>query len=80
MPLRVVSNEDREELAFARIKAVKTRPSTVAAKEFFSGDRKWNTLPRRVRRLVDVYESWVRQFVSLYLSLSMISIKFVYSN
>ena len=59
-PLQVVSNKDREELALARIKAVRTRPSTLAAKEFFAGERNWKSLPLRIRRLVDVFESWVR--------------------
>ena len=59
-PLQVVSNKDREELALARIKAVRTRPSTLAAKEFFAGERNWKSLPLRIRRLVDVFDSWVR--------------------
>ena len=42
------------------IKAVRTRPSTLAAKEFFAGERNWKSLPLRIRRLVDVFESWVR--------------------
>jgi hypothetical protein len=59
-PLQVVSNAEREALAQARIKAVKTRPSTLAVQEFFSGDRTWKSLPRRVELMVDVFESWVR--------------------
>jgi hypothetical protein len=65
-PLQVVSNADREALAQARIKAVKTRPSTLAAQEFFSGDRTWKSLPRRVQLMVDVFESWVRCFHCLF--------------
>lgn len=59
-PLKVISNAERQEIAQARIEAVKTRPSSLAAQEFFSGDRSWKSLPKRVQQIVDVFESWVR--------------------
>jgi hypothetical protein len=62
-PLRVVSTTERKDLALARIKAVRTRPSTLAAEEFFSGDQHWKSLPHRIRRLVKVFENWVRSFI-----------------
>lgn len=59
--LPMVSTNERAQLAQLRIEAVKTRPSTVAAQEFFAGDRKSKSLPRRIRRLTQVLESWVRR-------------------
>jgi hypothetical protein len=35
----------------------------LAAQEFFGGDRNWRSLPKRVRRLCDVLEAWVRKSV-----------------
>ena len=45
----------------AYINAIKTRPSTTAAKEFFSdgGTRDWWSLPQRCERLVHVLDEWV---------------------
>jgi hypothetical protein len=77
-PLRVVAtsngkvDEDaiqtrRDQYALARVKAVQTRPSTVAAKEFFSngGTRELESLPGRLDRLAQVLEAWVRVRVPL---------------
>ena len=38
---------------------VKNGIATIAAKEF-NADNDWQTLPRRLKRLVDVLENWVR--------------------
>lgn len=47
--------------ALARIQAVSTRPTTMAAKEFFAngGTREWESLPKRLERLVGVLNDWV---------------------
>jgi hypothetical protein len=59
---RVLSNQERQQQAFARIKAIHTRPTTLAAQEFFSSGKNtdWKSLPRRLRRLCEVLEHWVR--------------------
>lgn len=60
----------RNQYALARFKAVQTRPSTVAAKEFFSnggGTREMDSLPRRLDRLVQVLGSWVRTWFANYI-------------
>lgn len=51
----------RNQYALARFKAVRTRPSTVAANEFFSdgGTRDVDSLPRRLDRLTQVLVKWV---------------------
>ena len=40
---------------------ITTRPSTTAAKEFFSdgGTKNWSSLPQRCERLQNVLETWV---------------------
>ena len=65
--IRMVSNEERKALAIARIQAIRTRPTTVAAQEFFAGSshRDWKSLPRRLRKLCDVLEAWVRTTYSM---------------
>jgi hypothetical protein len=44
--------------AYRRIRAVRTRPTTLAAREFFADDN-WQTLPLRLLRLCNVLEQWV---------------------
>lgn len=61
LPMMMVTTEERAQLAQLRIQAVQSRPSTVAAQEFFAGDRKSKSLARRIRRLTQVLESWVRE-------------------
>ena len=64
----LLSSDRRKEIAIARYQAFETRPTTVAAKEFFNGDgingtrrkaNNWRSLPQRVRRLCQVLENWV---------------------
>ena len=57
---RIVPKDERRALALARIQCSRSRPSTVAAQEFFEGGRNWQSLPGRVRRLCEVLEAWVR--------------------
>jgi hypothetical protein len=45
--------------AYRQIRAVRTRPTTVAAREFFADDNNWQTLPLRLLRLCNVLEQWV---------------------
>jgi hypothetical protein len=64
--------DQQHKYALDRVKAVQTRPSTVAADEFFSSDvgggRGTTTqasvasLPFRLNRLTQALESWVRSF------------------
>lgn len=54
------SNSEKLQAAFQRIRAVRSRPSTAAAQEFFADPNDdWMTLPRRLKRLVQVFEEWV---------------------
>ncbi|KAL3933625.1 MAG: hypothetical protein SGBAC_010313 [Bacillariaceae sp.] len=61
LPMMMVTTEERAQLAQLRIQAVQSRPSTVAAQEFFAGDRKSKSLARRIRRLTQVLESWTAE-------------------
>ena len=54
------SNQEQIQRAYRRIRAVRTRPSTVAAQEFFEDPNDdWTTLPRRLKRLCQVLDDWV---------------------
>lgn len=53
------SSEDEQFLkAYRRIRAVRTRPSTVATAEFFASPSL--SLPQRLSRLCQVLQHWVR--------------------
>jgi hypothetical protein len=58
---RVVPAEERRQRALSRIHAVRSRPTTIAAQEFFSGvdSKNWRTLPQRLERFCQVLEGWV---------------------
>jgi hypothetical protein len=51
----------QQEYGLARMRSVTTRPSSVAADEFFcnGGTRDWKNLPARLQKLVDALELWV---------------------
>jgi len=51
-----------------RVETVRMRPTTRAAEEFFQ-DNDWQSLPRRLERLVQVLQAWVR--LLLYISLNL---------
>jgi hypothetical protein len=53
------SDEERWLQAYRRIRAVRTRPTTIAAHEFFA-ENDWQSLPRRLFRLAQLLEQWVR--------------------
>ena len=60
------TSEDEQFLkAYRRIRAVRTRPTTVAANEFFA-DQDWQSLPKRLERLCHVLQQWVRSITVLY--------------
>ena len=53
--------EKEQAYGLARMRAVKTRPSTVAAEEFFApNNRDWKNLPSRLQKLVQSLHDWVR--------------------
>lgn len=50
-----------------RFEAVSTRPTTLAAQEFFAKENErevWQSLPRRLQRLCQILQDWVRQMIS----------------
>ena len=57
------SKEGRLQHAYSSLNAVSVRPSTVAAKKFFSDtdgtSNDWKSLPDRVERLCQSLEAWV---------------------
>jgi hypothetical protein len=58
---RVVPAEERRQRALSRIHAVRSRPTAIAAQEFFAGvdAKNWRSLPQRLERLCQVLEGWV---------------------
>ncbi len=59
-----LSNNERFMHALRRFEAVRTRPTTLAADEFFSKENEregWKSLPRRLQRLCQILQDWVRQ-------------------
>lgn len=61
----LTTNDERFLQAYRRIRAFKTRPTTIAAQEFFGSSPPmmecWQqSLPQRLQRLCDILTTWVR--------------------
>lgn len=65
--IMTMTKQQQDKYGLARLKSVKTRPSTIAAEEFFSPsmNNNWKTLPSRLYKLVDALNSWVRVFIDV---------------
>lgn len=55
----VLSRADQIQFVKEKLRAVKERPSTLAAAEFFEKDD-WESLPSRIERLCSRWDAWVR--------------------